>query len=453
MANNEPIFSILTGKNFESSAYLLTPSSSNTFTAPAGAKMIKAWVIGAGGSYSYNCDGGGNGNGEQSTAGIVKGFINEPMSFSTSIGASVPSVCDLEGVASSTTLTIANGSLNPLYNGPFVSNGGIHRGRKAAYDTRIVGSKPAAVSGVITQQFLWDLALSTRQYPAKFFNALTLAGTDPSTHRLGMGGISNATQQGGDGGVLLLFTDYETVTFALFGNSTLNIPNAYSSAKVWAVGGGGVGQIYCDGGSNTYGGDAAVAVKTFSNVAGQTLSYSVAPAITDYCDNPQNGGSTTATIDGVSITAGGGLSNGSNGSASGDFDSSGIANEDVSGLLDAYDDAEVFTDIIIRSFTVTVANPAYFSSNGHALKVGDRITFSTTGSLPTGIDASTTYYIISSGLTSNNFRVSTTPGGSAVVTSGSQSGNHTLRVIRKEYGLNAGSSSPKGGVLFIQLNL
>jgi len=51
--------------------------------------------------------------------------------------------------------------------------------------------------------------------------------------------------------------------------------------------------------------------------------------------------------------------------------------------------------------------------------------FTTTGALPTGITAGTTYYVIAAGLTANAFEVSATRGGSAVNTSGSQSGTHT----------------------------
>ena len=80
----------------------------------------------------------------------------------------------------------------------------------------------------------------------------------------------------------------------------------------------------------------------------------------------------------------------------------------------------------IGTFTVTIASPAIFTLNSHGLTVNDRVQFTTTGSLPTGLSTATTYYVISAGLTTNNFEVSTTQGGSAVNTSGSQSGTHTL---------------------------
>ena len=51
--------------------------------------------------------------------------------------------------------------------------------------------------------------------------------------------------------------------------------------------------------------------------------------------------------------------------------------------------------------------------------------FSTTGSLPTGLSAGVTYYVLASGLTGSTFEVSATPNGTAVNTSGSQSGTQT----------------------------
>lgn len=79
-----------------------------------------------------------------------------------------------------------------------------------------------------------------------------------------------------------------------------------------------------------------------------------------------------------------------------------------------------------RTVTMTIASPAVVTLNNHGLVAGDAFTFSTTGALPTGVTAGTIYYVISAGLATNTFRFSETSGGSAVNTSGSQSGTHTL---------------------------
>jgi hypothetical protein len=80
----------------------------------------------------------------------------------------------------------------------------------------------------------------------------------------------------------------------------------------------------------------------------------------------------------------------------------------------------------LGTFTVTIASPAVFSYTAHGLVQGDKVTFSTTGALPTGLTAGTTYFVQTAGLTADAFRVSTTVGGSDVNTSGSQSGTHSI---------------------------
>ena len=80
----------------------------------------------------------------------------------------------------------------------------------------------------------------------------------------------------------------------------------------------------------------------------------------------------------------------------------------------------------LGTFTVTIASPAVFSYTSHGLNAGDAVTLATTGALPTGLTAGTTYYVISSGLTTNAFEVAATPGGAAINTSGTQSGTQTL---------------------------
>ncbi len=80
----------------------------------------------------------------------------------------------------------------------------------------------------------------------------------------------------------------------------------------------------------------------------------------------------------------------------------------------------------IGTFTVTIASPGVFSKTAHGLAAGDKVTFTTTGALPTGLVAGTTYFVISAGLATDAFEVSATDGGAAVNTSGSQSGTHSM---------------------------
>ncbi len=82
----------------------------------------------------------------------------------------------------------------------------------------------------------------------------------------------------------------------------------------------------------------------------------------------------------------------------------------------------------VSIFTVTIATPGVFSLTAHGYVAGDIVIFSTTGALPTGLSAGVRYYVIAGGLTANAFEVSTTSGGSAVNTTGSQSGVHKVGV-------------------------
>jgi hypothetical protein len=79
--------------------------------------------------------------------------------------------------------------------------------------------------------------------------------------------------------------------------------------------------------------------------------------------------------------------------------------------------------------TMTIASPTVVSRTAHGLAVDQPISFYTTGALPTGITAYATYYVISTGFGANSFQISTSIGGAAVNTSGSQSGTHSLNPI------------------------
>lgn len=79
------------------------------------------------------------------------------------------------------------------------------------------------------------------------------------------------------------------------------------------------------------------------------------------------------------------------------------------------------------NFTVTIAAPGVVTKAAHGLKTGAKVVLSTTDALPTGLEADTTYYVIYVGV--NTFRLAETPSnalaGTAITTSGSQSGTHS----------------------------
>jgi len=80
--------------------------------------------------------------------------------------------------------------------------------------------------------------------------------------------------------------------------------------------------------------------------------------------------------------------------------------------------------------TISAANPAVVTWSSHGLSANDPVIFQTTGTLPSPITAGTIYYVLSTGLTTDSFEISTAVGGSAVDTNGSaQSGTHKATAI------------------------
>ena len=67
----------------------------------------------------------------------------------------------------------------------------------------------------------------------------------------------------------------------------------------------------------------------------------------------------------------------------------------------------------------------------HGLYTGQRIQLTTTGTLPTGLTASTSYYVIY--VDANSFQLATSlvnaAAGTAINTSSTQSGTHTLTAV------------------------
>lgn len=78
--------------------------------------------------------------------------------------------------------------------------------------------------------------------------------------------------------------------------------------------------------------------------------------------------------------------------------------------------------------TITIANPGVVSFTAHGFYTGQKIQITTTGALPTGLTASTTYFVIK--VDANSFQLATSltnaAAGTAINTTGSQSGVHTL---------------------------
>lgn len=92
----------------------------------------------------------------------------------------------------------------------------------------------------------------------------------------------------------------------------------------------------------------------------------------------------------------------------------------------------------LGTFTVTLASPGVFTLAAHGLIVGDALYLTTAGALPTGLAANTQYFVVSMP-DANTFTLSASRGGSAINTSGSQSGVHTAWFC--PYGLGDGATT------------
>jgi hypothetical protein len=79
--------------------------------------------------------------------------------------------------------------------------------------------------------------------------------------------------------------------------------------------------------------------------------------------------------------------------------------------------------------TISIANPAVVTLTSHGFVAGDVIKFTTTGALPTGISTQSRFYVLAAGLGLNSFRISDEVGGTAIETTGSQSGTQKVGLV------------------------
>jgi microcystin-dependent protein len=97
--------------------------------------------------------------------------------------------------------------------------------------------------------------------------------------------------------------------------------------------------------------------------------------------------------------------------------------------------AGVQSAVPLGTATITIASPAVVTEPAHGLSTGQIVSFTTTGALPTGVVVGTRYWAIV--LNADTFRLATSLAnafsGTAINTSGTQSGTHTA--FRDNYAL------------------
>lgn len=102
--------------------------------------------------------------------------------------------------------------------------------------------------------------------------------------------------------------------------------------------------------------------------------------------------------------------------------------------------ASLFAALVESSVvTMTIASPGVVTWTSHGRSANDPIKFSTTGALPTGFVAGTTYYVVGASITTDTFQLSAAAGGTAINTTGTQSGVHTA--IHAPFGTGDGSTT------------
>ncbi|MBX3498763.1 MAG: tail fiber protein [Alphaproteobacteria bacterium] len=119
-------------------------------------------------------------------------------------------------------------------------------------------------------------------------------------------------------------------------------------------------------------------------------------------------------------------------------DGSAISRTTYADLFDLFVTQPGFTGV---TFTITIASPGVVTSTAHGFNGGERLRLTTTGALPTGLTAGNEYFVIY--VDANTFRLATSEvnyaAGTAINTSGSQSGTHTY--TRSLFGLGDGSTT------------
>jgi hypothetical protein len=79
---------------------------------------------------------------------------------------------------------------------------------------------------------------------------------------------------------------------------------------------------------------------------------------------------------------------------------------------------------IARTCTVTATTPGVFTLTGHGFAAGQPVYFSSDGTSPGGLTRLVPYYVIATGLTTDNFQVSTLPSGTGIAISSVGTGNN-----------------------------
>jgi len=289
--------------------------------------------------------------------------------------------------------SIETGGYTKTYDAEVASNNNDYSAKEYAVGSTVTSAKDYAIKT--------SAAVTGSEFSAKEY----AQGTQAST-----GGSSKDYAQKTDGGVSGATSDHSAKAWALGGTGVTDTASK-GSAKQWALGGGSSFTIgnKVDGGSGSY--------------ASKAYAQSTEAGTSTYGGSAKGWASTAYDA----AVPGAGSSDRSALHYSTDASNSALAAKNsaaaVANSFDSFDDTYLGAMKDPFIFTASSDSGLLLTHNGHGLLDGNIVQVASAGTLPTGLSASTNYYVVNK--TTNNFKLATSSGGSAIAWTNAGSGQHT----------------------------
>lgn len=170
---------------------------------------------------------------------------------------------------------------------------------------------------------------STFSHTASSSTSITVTGLTNNTAYIfrvsAVNSVGTGSYSSNSSSVTPVVPSFSPVAYVITSGTSRTVPTGATSMKAWVIGGGGGGYYDVNGcGGFNDGGYAGEAVRTYTVTGGNTITYAVGAA--GVANSSSNGGTTTLTYGGVTITGpggGAGFTGGANSTGSGgDFNRS-----------------------------------------------------------------------------------------------------------------------------------
>lgn len=173
--------------------------------------------------------------------------------------------------------------------------------------------------------------------------------------------------------------------------------------------------------------DATQVMADFNSIVSQVNANGAAINQTNTFTNPQvmpNAVTSTQTVNAGQVQNGGLSWLGTIGGTANALTASPGVLPQAYGAGQSWEGNAVATNVAVaQTVAISIASPAVITLAGTQI-AGTPVKFQSTGALPTGLVAATTYYIVNP--VSGSFEVAAAPGGAPIATSGAQSGTQTV---------------------------